>query len=348
MIGVSITFISTLISVFKRHRILALENLALRQQLAVFKRCHPGPKLQPTDRVPFARQPDILKTVSGWHAVGPTFICGGLVMHSTIPAEFLDLKARFETWRATRKYLREPIPDELRQAAAEMTRCYPPSLVGRILKLDPSRLRRPATKKPARPRKQPSVAFFKLQPEIALPESESSTSHGLTGCRIQLERADGSRLTLIIPTLLEQLQARGRTLNAEGKPDDEIAATLAKEGYRTTKGGEITKLSLCHMRKIWRIRANRQYQDGRNPQRWEDGTYSVQGAAAAIGVKESTIHRWLRGGLLDAKQSGKGGAWKIRLTEEQISCLREYARQPQAKRQRKTLFGQLAAGGQSE
>jgi putative transposase len=51
MIGVSITFISTLISVFKRHRNLALENLALRQQLAVFKRRHPRPKLQPTDRL---------------------------------------------------------------------------------------------------------------------------------------------------------------------------------------------------------------------------------------------------------------------------------------------------------
>jgi len=36
------------------------------------------------------------------------------------------------------------------------------------------------------------------------------------------------------------------------------------------------------------------------------------------------------------------------LTEEQISRLREYAQQPQAKRQRKTLLGHLAAGEQSE
>jgi hypothetical protein len=147
---------------------------------------------------------------------------------------------------------------------------------------------------------------------------------------------------------LEQLQDRVRTLNAEGKTDNEIAATLVEEGYRTTKGGEINGVSVCRMRKLWRIRANQQYEDGRNPQRWEDGTYSVQGAAAIIGVKANTVHRWLQGGLLDAKQSGKGVAWKIRLTEEQISCLREYARQPQAKRQRKTLLGQLAAGGQSE
>jgi hypothetical protein len=34
-------------------------------------------------------------------------------MTSTTPADLLELKARFETWRANRKYVREPIPDEL-------------------------------------------------------------------------------------------------------------------------------------------------------------------------------------------------------------------------------------------
>ena len=58
-------------------------------------------------------------------------------MNSTIPIDLLELKARFDTWRANRKFVREPIPDELRQAAAEMSQRYPPSLVGRILKLDP-------------------------------------------------------------------------------------------------------------------------------------------------------------------------------------------------------------------
>src|SRR5262245_12890430 len=44
-------FISAFFSVFSRHRDLALENLALRQQLAVFKRRHPRPKLRPVDRL---------------------------------------------------------------------------------------------------------------------------------------------------------------------------------------------------------------------------------------------------------------------------------------------------------
>jgi hypothetical protein len=54
-------------------------------------------------------------------------------MTSTIPADLFELKARFETWRTNRKYLREPIPDELWTAAADLCRRYPPSLVGRNL-----------------------------------------------------------------------------------------------------------------------------------------------------------------------------------------------------------------------
>jgi len=57
-------------------------------------------------------------------------------MNATVPSDLLELKARFETWRAIRKYLREPIPDEFHQAAAEMTERHPLSLVRRILKLD--------------------------------------------------------------------------------------------------------------------------------------------------------------------------------------------------------------------
>ena len=57
-------------------------------------------------------------------------------MNATIPADLLELKARFATWRANRKYLREPIPDELWNAAADLCRRCPPSIVGRVLKID--------------------------------------------------------------------------------------------------------------------------------------------------------------------------------------------------------------------
>jgi hypothetical protein len=124
-------------------------------------------------------------------------------LNSTIPADLLELKARFETWRTNRKYVREPIPDELWNAAANLSQCYPPSLVGRVLKLDLSRLKKFLLTQPARTstRKKPQTAFFQLPTEIALPEAGSSLPQRPVGCRLQIERPDGSRLTLTLPSL---------------------------------------------------------------------------------------------------------------------------------------------------
>ena len=124
-------------------------------------------------------------------------------MTSTIAADLLELKSHFETWRANRKYVREPIPDELWNAAAELSRLYPPSLVGRVLKIDPSRLKKLLIKRPARPstRKKRQAAFFQLPTEIALPDVASTLPQSSVGCRLQIERSDGSRLTLTLPSL---------------------------------------------------------------------------------------------------------------------------------------------------
>jgi hypothetical protein len=124
-------------------------------------------------------------------------------MNSIIPAELLELKARFETWRTNRKYVREPIPGELWSAAAALIRRYPPSLVGRVLKLDPSRLKKFLIKRSARAsgRKKSQATFFQLPTEIALPEVGSTLTQNPVGCRLQIERPDGSRLTLTLPAL---------------------------------------------------------------------------------------------------------------------------------------------------
>jgi hypothetical protein len=154
-----------------------------------------------------------------------------VTMNTTIPAELLTLKKRFDDWRANRKYIRESIPDELRSAVLEMIRRYPPSLVHRVLKVDPSRLKKkPLTercaprgaapkKKPQPPRPTrsavpsqkatrstraevttlPQPAFFKLPAVAALPV-DSSSAQTPAPCRLQLERPDGSRLTLTLPT----------------------------------------------------------------------------------------------------------------------------------------------------
>lgn len=122
-------------------------------------------------------------------------------MDSTVPADLLKLKARLEAWRATRRYARQPIPDEFRQAAAEMTERHSPSLVRRVLKLDPWRLKKPATNKSDRANRKPQTLFFTLPPDPALLLSGSSAPQNLHGCRLQIERPDGSRLTLTFPSL---------------------------------------------------------------------------------------------------------------------------------------------------
>lgn len=38
------------------------------------------------------------------------------------------------------------------------------------------------------------------------------------------------------------------------------------------------------------------------PAQWEDGVYSVQGAAEAIGVYPGTINKWLKRGVLPSLQ----------------------------------------------
>jgi hypothetical protein len=151
-------------------------------------------------------------------------------MVDSIPAELLELQTRFETWRANRRYVRESIPDELRSAVLEMRRRYSASLIQRVLKVDPSRLKerppvtrsapkaaapkkRPMPARPTRPgvlkqksksstRPQvatlPQPAFFRLPAVAALPV-DSSSAPTQAPCRLQLERGDGSRLTLTLP-----------------------------------------------------------------------------------------------------------------------------------------------------
>jgi hypothetical protein len=124
-------------------------------------------------------------------------------VNSTIPADLLELKARFETWRTNRKYVREPIPEEFWNAAADLCRRYPTSLVGRVLKLDSSKLKRLLIKRSARTsvRKKLQASFFQLPTDIALPEAGSTLPQRPVGCQLQIERPDGSRLTLTLPSL---------------------------------------------------------------------------------------------------------------------------------------------------
>lgn len=121
-------------------------------------------------------------------------------MEAIIPDELLELKARLDQWRATRKHARAPIPDELRNAALEMAGKYPRKLIRRILKLDPWRLGRyqaanQSNRKSAP--KQSQTAFYKLPVDALSPKPAAPLP--MTGYRIQIERPDGARLTVSLP-----------------------------------------------------------------------------------------------------------------------------------------------------
>jgi hypothetical protein len=119
-------------------------------------------------------------------------------METNIPAELLDLKARFDEWNNnTRKCSRSRIPDDLRQTIIEMLGRYPSALISDLCHISRStlnRLRRDPKK--SHKKSKPKETFFTL-PSPSLPEPASANG----GCRIQLERPDGSRLTLILPLL---------------------------------------------------------------------------------------------------------------------------------------------------
>ncbi len=122
----------------------------------------------------------------------------------SIPNELLELKARFDQWRATRKTRSEPIPDELCSEALEMTKRFSSSLLLKVLKVQVWHLKnRGGTKRSVRAAapKSSKAAFFKLPQPTTQAPAESLTSQTSTAYRLQLERPDGSRLTLTLPSL---------------------------------------------------------------------------------------------------------------------------------------------------
>ena len=78
------------------------------------------------------------------------------------------------------------------------------------------------------------------------------------------------------------------------------------------------------LRKRWGLQA--MVPTGFNPKRWEDGTYSVQGAVEALGVSTETIFAWIYRRRLEAHQVAPGTPWRIVLDEELILNLKKSLR----------------------
>lgn len=112
-------------------------------------------------------------------------------MKTSLPADLQKLKAQFDSWRQTRSSRRTPTPEPLRQAAQALLDRYPASHICRACCLHPRILR----EKAATARKR-SAAIVDTAPAFyPIPSLPSAD------CRLLLERADGARLSLVLPAL---------------------------------------------------------------------------------------------------------------------------------------------------
>jgi DNA invertase Pin-like site-specific DNA recombinase len=101
--------------------------------------------------------------------------------------------------------------------------------------------------------------------------------------------------------------------------DAQIARILNKQGHRTGLGNPFTQENVSSLRGHRRIPACPPPKV-RDPR---EGPFTADEAARELGVTMSTIHRWLRVGVLAGTQVTAGAPWRIVLTDEvrrRLSC----------------------------
>ena len=94
--------------------------------------------------------------------------------------------------------------------------------------------------------------------------------------------------------------------------DAQIARILNRQGRRTARNNPFTQANILSLRGHHQI-PKRSIQQARDP---KEGPFTADEAAAELGVTMSTIHRWLREGIIAGTQMMPGAPWKILLTDE--------------------------------
>jgi DNA invertase Pin-like site-specific DNA recombinase len=120
---------------------------------------------------------------------------------------------------------------------------------------------------------------------------------------------------------LDRLRQRITDLNAAGKMDKEIATILNQEGFSAARGCAFKGDNVWLLRTRWGIPTVKINGAGANPMRWPDGSFSIQGVAAALGITTQTVFEYLDRGLLTGRQLTRGQPWQIDLSDEQINQL---------------------------
>jgi putative transposase len=146
--------IGTVRAAVRTHRELALENLALRQQLAVWKARQPRPRLTAMDRMFWVV---LLRLWKNWrsslHVVRPETVVG---WHR-------QGFRRYWVWKSRRRSGRPTIGTELRDLIRRMSYANPlwgaPRIHGELLKLGLRVSQATVSKYMVRPRRPPSQAW---------------------------------------------------------------------------------------------------------------------------------------------------------------------------------------------
>jgi hypothetical protein len=124
-------------------------------------------------------------------------------MPTALSDDLSRTRALFEQWRATRSGLREKIPEPLWQAVVALRDRYPVSQLCRELHLSAGALR--ARLREAGPQPAPTALpeFIPLPLEaLGLPVADRPATAADAPIRLVWERADGTRLQLLLPTSL--------------------------------------------------------------------------------------------------------------------------------------------------
>ena len=128
--------------------------------------------------------------------------------------DLAEIKAAFENFRRTRTNNEKPrLPEALWAAAVSLLEYYPFKVVVRELRLKPNYLRKRAAAvkgRPAPPLKQANFLTVTASQLDAIKDGRSNNSISSTttaGCRLVIEREDGSRLTLNLPVDWSRIEA---------------------------------------------------------------------------------------------------------------------------------------------
>ncbi|PYS00452.1 MAG: hypothetical protein DMG16_15420 [Acidobacteria bacterium] len=94
--------------------------------------------------------------------------------------------------------------------------------------------------------------------------------------------------------------------------DAQIARILNRQGRRTGRGNPFTQANVLSLRGRHQI-PKCPSKPVRDP---KEGPFTADEAGVELGVTMTTIHRWLREGILAGEQMAPGAPWRIPLTDE--------------------------------